>query len=563
MSDFKSDQKRGLSRKKRETLSCNPCRKRKRKCDHGTPCSNCVKLNIEATCDYGSNSRWEENKKDKEKEIKSPTFVPQTNLDFLANTSTVLEIIHQFEKHMPIQTAPNNNPLSIFSYKTEEQEGAIANEPLPKNISDMLIENYRRLVDPFFPVIDWKEFEEHYENLYPGQAGPTPPSPPQPPSFLALIYTVYALSCKSCAFDSQLHTLHTSAVIHFSDRAEQYLNRIPLLVTSSIDDFRAALLYIYSSFSGDCLMVGWSLCGLLVTMSQRILPPFTASDDLKEAANHLISVSGTFFDACQEFVGHKSGLEYPLLSFDSYPYLQTTQKLHVFTRALQNGQAVVDPAELLQFDQIINSLPHNDPADYVKKLALTTQWYKANLLLFRCGKIDRQSGLVFLLKLLENQLYLYAAPPQIQQYILFHWNNIYYHVFTAVVMLALELDTVDPLPSLDPVVFPNLSKLHLEDDNHWKANMLAVLRDQYFDLRVNSECASARAHMITSAFLAQDTHMECPKPFGPFRKMLCLPSGVCICRFDKSYFQCGYGMELDRQIGRALYDSKESSKVFL
>lgn len=561
MSDLRSDPKRLLNRKKRETLSCNPCRKRKRKCDHGTPCANCVKLNIEATCEYGSNSRWEENNRDKE--AKSPAFVAQTNLDFLANASSVSEIIHLFEKHLPIQTAPNNNPLSIFSYKPEEYESAVTNEPLPKNISDLLIENYKNLVDPFFPIIDWKEFEEHYENLYPGQAGPTPPSPPQPPSFLALIYTVYALSCKSCAFDSLLHTLHASAVIHFSDRAEQYLNRIPLLVTSSIDDFRAALLYIYSSFSGDCLMVGWSLCGLLVTMSQRILPPFTAPDETKEAANHLISVSGTFFDACQAFVGHKSGLEYPLLPINTYPFLHTTQKLYYFTRALQNDHSSADPAELLQLEQIINGLPQGDSLEFMKKLALTTQWHKANLQLFRSGKIDRLSGLMSALKLLENQFYLYSAPPQIQQYILFHWNNIYYHVFTAVVVLALELETKDPLPPLDPATFPNLSKLDLQEDKNWKNTLLAVLRDQYFDLRVNSECASARAHMITSAFLAQDTHMECPRPFGPFQKMLCLPSGFYICRFDRSYFQCGYGMELDRQIGRALYDSKESSKVFL
>lgn len=235
----------------------------------------------------------------------------------------------------------------------------------------------------------------------------------------------------------------------------------------------------------------------------------------------------------------------------------------MFTRGLQNSHDSSDPAELLRIDQIINTLPQGDPMEFMKKLALTTQWHKANLLLFRCGKIDRLSGLMSLLKLLENQFYLYSAPPQIQQYILFHWNNIYYHVFTGVIVLALELEATDPLPPLDPSVFPNLSKLNLEEDKNWKSTLLAVLRDQYFDLRVNSECASARAHMITSAFLAQDTHMECPRPFGPFHKMLCLPSGFYICRFDRSYFQCGYGMELDRQIGRALYDSKESSKVFL
>lgn len=550
------------TRKKRETLSCNPCRKRKRKCDHGTPCSNCIKLNIEATCDYGHNSRWEDSK-----DAKSPSTAIQTNLDFLANAKSVADIITLFEHHLPVQTQGNNNPLSIFSYKSDDYESPscpFANETLPKHVSDALVENYKNLVDPFFPIIDWKEFDEQYENLYPGVSGPTPPSPPLPPSFMALLYTVYALSCKSCAFDSLLHTLHSSAVVHFADCAEQYLNRIPLLVTSSAEDFRAALLYIYSAFSGDCLMVGWSLCGLLVTMSQRVLPAFTASEETKETANHLISVSGTFFDSCQAFVGHKSGLEYPLLPYESYPFLHTTQRLHLLTRSLQNAPSTpVNAVELRKLENAINVLPQGESMEYMKKLALLTQWHKANLQLFRMGQTDRQSGLLSALRLAENQYYLYTAPESIRQYILYHWNNIYYHVFTAVVVLALELEADDPLPRLDPESFPLLSKLNLEKEANWKVALLSCLRDQYFDLRVNSECASARAHMITSAFLAQDTHMECPRPFGPFAKVLCLPSGFYICRFDKSYFQCGYDMELDRQIGRALYDSKESSKVFL
>ena len=41
-------------KRSRQVLVCNNCHKKKKKCDRNHPCANCIKLNIDDTCFYGS-----------------------------------------------------------------------------------------------------------------------------------------------------------------------------------------------------------------------------------------------------------------------------------------------------------------------------------------------------------------------------------------------------------------------------------------------------------------------------------------------------------------------------
>lgn len=50
-------QRASTQRKSRKLLSCDPCRQRKVKCDHASPCGQCVRHNTAELCHYSTPDR--------------------------------------------------------------------------------------------------------------------------------------------------------------------------------------------------------------------------------------------------------------------------------------------------------------------------------------------------------------------------------------------------------------------------------------------------------------------------------------------------------------------------
>ncbi|RDW68008.1 hypothetical protein BP6252_09404 [Coleophoma cylindrospora] len=182
-------------KRKRVVTACTECHRRKQKCDHAKPCSNCVARNVREKCIYddGEPLGWSSLE---QPEQASPDFTSQAGYSLSSSTNTYIDLQTSLLPQTPLkQSPPLRNAGTLDKFR--EVLGLLPS----KQITKELVSNYFVEANWYFLVLETFYFNQLHETWSESKNKGLNHMPLQMQHFTPLLCQVLAVSLQFLPLD--------------------------------------------------------------------------------------------------------------------------------------------------------------------------------------------------------------------------------------------------------------------------------------------------------------------------------------------------------------------------
>ncbi|ANB12622.1 transcription factor, zf-fungal binuclear cluster type (predicted) [Sugiyamaella lignohabitans] len=409
----------------------------------------------------------------------------------------------------------------------------------PKHIHDMLLARYKEVVHPIMPIIDLVEITERSEGFWSDDKSMLL----NDAHFMAIYFLILSYSSRSSGYDVQNHNVTSSLHRLFINAAEHFMSFFVYVGSPDIKSFEAILLYSMFMFAGETVQSGRAITSLVNNMAQIIGLYKKEPRDRRQA--DLFKIFYSFEKSSALDIDQPSFINDRYCYFNSYRSIDLTnctgfvsaqfQLSRLLSKVVDEvyGRSSCPSQETIrsldsEISQAIESIPSNLKVSQIVQVSpgLLMQQYiidtLAHKILFMLHKsfisrrnsagqlyaeyeFSRRRGLEACVRLMKNQMDVFSNQ-ELQEFVWCHWHCIYYQAFFAALLTGLDYKQCKELS--DEINAPGKDIMELVE----------TMRNQYFDMRIATMCASARSHLVLSAVLQVKSEFDIPHLFGPFSR---------------------------------------------